>query len=30
MIGLLVLCLTLAYPRGSEASETPLEQARSC
>ena len=29
MIGLLVLCLALAHPRGSEASETQLQQARS-
>ena len=29
MIGLLLLCLALAYPRSSEASETPLQQARS-
>ena len=29
MIGLLFLCLALAYPRGSEASETQLQQARS-
>ncbi len=29
MIGLLVLCLALAHPRGSEASEIQLQQARS-
>ena len=29
MIGLLLLCLALAYPRGSEASDTQLQQARS-
>ena len=29
MIGLLVLCLALAHPRSSEASETQLQQARS-
>ena len=29
MIALLILCLALAQPRGSEASETPLQQARS-
>ena len=29
MIVLLVLCLALAYPRGSKASETPLQQAQS-
>ena len=29
MIGLLLLCLALAYPRSSEASETPLQEARS-
>ena len=29
MIGLLILCLALAYPRGSEASDTQLQQARS-
>ena len=29
MIGLLVLCLALAHACSSEASETPLEQARS-
>ena len=29
MIGLLILCLALAYPRGSEASDTQLQEARS-
>ena len=29
MIGLLVLCLALAHPRGSEASDTQLQEARS-
>ena len=29
MIGLLILCLALAHPLASEASETPLQQARS-
>ncbi len=29
MIGLLILCLALAYPRDSEASDTQLQEARS-